>query len=218
MVRTRSERAHGEVLEAAANLFAERGIDATSMDAIAAQSGVSKATIYKHWPDKDKLALEVLSYVHGLNEEHPVFDSPDLRADLIAQLTYDPAEDRREMKERIQPHLMAYSVRNQKFGQAWRALILDRQRSAIRGILERGVMRRQLETSLNFDTAIALLFGPILYSYIFMSPTKTTKPPRDFVEQVVDAFMRVPVVQTTAAKRTVAVAARARKQGVITKD
>ena len=36
-------------------LFSERGIDATSMDAIAETSGVSKATIYKHWQDKDAL-------------------------------------------------------------------------------------------------------------------------------------------------------------------
>ena len=59
-------------------LFAERGIDATSMDAIAEASGVSKATIYKHWPDKDALCLEVMGYLHGLDEEPPVFDSGEL--------------------------------------------------------------------------------------------------------------------------------------------
>ena len=53
MGRPRSEQAHVRVLEAAAGLFADQGIDATSMDAIAEASGVSKATIYKHWPDKE---------------------------------------------------------------------------------------------------------------------------------------------------------------------
>ena len=48
MPRTRSADAHRKVLDAALELFAERGIDATSMDAIAEASGVSKATIYKH--------------------------------------------------------------------------------------------------------------------------------------------------------------------------
>jgi AcrR family transcriptional regulator len=190
MVRPRSARAHREVLEAAATLFAERGIDATSMDSIAASSGVSKATIYKHWPDKDKLALEVLSHIHGLNEEQPVFDSGSVRADLISQLTYQPAEDRTEMKERIMPHLMAYSVRNHEFGRAWRALVIDRQRSAIRAILERGVKQRQLDCQLNVDLGIALLFGPILYQHIFLSPTKVSKPPLEFVAQIVDAFLR----------------------------
>ena len=56
MTRGLSERAHQKVLEAATELFAQRGIDGTSLDAIAAASGVSKATIYKHWMDKEALA------------------------------------------------------------------------------------------------------------------------------------------------------------------
>jgi AcrR family transcriptional regulator len=51
-------------------MFADQGIDSTSMDAIASAFRVSKATIYKHWPEKDKLALEVLSYLHGIDEEY----------------------------------------------------------------------------------------------------------------------------------------------------
>ncbi|HMV48309.1 MAG TPA: helix-turn-helix domain-containing protein, partial [Blastocatellia bacterium] len=61
MARPRSAQAHEQVLEAALRLFAERGIDATSMDAIAEASGVSKATIYKHWADKNTLCLEALA-------------------------------------------------------------------------------------------------------------------------------------------------------------
>jgi AcrR family transcriptional regulator len=190
MARPRSVRAHLEVLEAAAHLFTERGIDATSMDAIAAASGVSKATIYKHWPNKDRLALEVLCHVHGLDEKQPVFDSGDVRADLIAQMTYQPAEDRTEMKERMMPHLMAYSVRHQEFGRAWRERVIDRQRSAIRVILEHGVKQRKLDRAMDLELGIALLFGPVLYAHIFLSPTKVMKPSPEFVERVVDAFLR----------------------------
>ena len=125
MGRPRSVRAHDAVVAAAIDLFAERGIDATSMDAIAAASGVSKATIYKHWPDKDALCLEVLGYVHGLDEKPPVFDSGDFRTDLIDQLRYQPAANRKEMKDKIWPHLMAYSARNRAFGDAWRAKVLE---------------------------------------------------------------------------------------------
>jgi AcrR family transcriptional regulator len=60
MARGLSERANQNVLETAAELFADPGIDGTSMDAIAVASGVSKATIYKHWADKEALCLEVL--------------------------------------------------------------------------------------------------------------------------------------------------------------
>ena len=57
MARSRSPQAHDKVLRAALDLFSERGIEATSMDAIAQHSGVSKATIYNHWPDKGDLLM-----------------------------------------------------------------------------------------------------------------------------------------------------------------
>src|SRR5215469_11518096 len=116
MARTRSPQAHKKVIDAAVSLFSERGIEATSMDAIAEASGVSKATIYKHWPDKDSLCLEVMGFVHGLDEERPAFDSADFRADLIAQLQYQPAADRQAMRDKLTPQMIAYAARNAALG------------------------------------------------------------------------------------------------------
>lgn len=189
MGRPRSASAHRQVLDAAANLFADRGIDATSMDGIAAASGVSKATIYKHWPDKEKLALEVLSYVHGLDKEVPVFNSGDTRADLIAQLNYQPAPDRSEIRERFMPHVIAYSAHNRVFGAAWRKTVVEKQRGALGKILERGVKGRQLVQNLDSDLGIAILVGPMIYRRIFQnSPGELA--PLNFAEQVVDAFWK----------------------------
>src|SRR4030095_12163988 len=83
--RPRSARAHRSVLDATVALFAERGIDGTSMDAIARASAVSKATIYKHWPNKDALALEMLDHLHRLD------DWPDTQSrDVVPALTRPP--------------------------------------------------------------------------------------------------------------------------------
>ncbi|HLH33245.1 MAG TPA: TetR/AcrR family transcriptional regulator [Alloacidobacterium sp.] len=188
MARPRSITAHRNVLEAALNLFAERGIDATSMDAIADASGVSKATIYKHWRDKDKLCLEVLSYLHGVDEEPPVFDSGDLRADLIAQLNYQPTIHREEMKERIMPHLIAYSARNRAFGDQWRARVLERPRTQLRDMLKRGMQRGKLVKSLNPEIGITLLIGPMLYRHIFENRFGG-KLPANLAAHVVDTFL-----------------------------
>ncbi len=160
MARPRSILAHRQVLDAATKLFADQGIDATSMDGIAAASGVSKATIYKHWPEKDKLALEVLSYVHGRNKDVPVFNSGDTRADLIAQLNYQPTPDRTEIKERLMPHVIAYSARNRVFGAAWRKTVVQKQRAALGKILERGVKERELSHDLDCDLSIAHVSRP----------------------------------------------------------
>jgi AcrR family transcriptional regulator len=188
MARPRSITAHRNVLEAALNLFAERGIDATSMDAIAEASGVSKATIYKHWRDKDKLCLEVLGYLHGVDEEPPVFDSGDLRADLIAQLNYQPTVHRKEMKERIMPHLIAYSARNRAFGDQWRARVLERPRTQLRDMLKSGMQRGKLVKSLDPEIGITLLIGPMLYRHIFENRFGG-KLPANLATHVVDTFL-----------------------------
>lgn len=40
------------IIDAAQTLFSERGIEGASIEAIAAASGVSKVTVYSHFPDK----------------------------------------------------------------------------------------------------------------------------------------------------------------------
>jgi AcrR family transcriptional regulator len=189
MARPRSILAHRQVLDAAMKLFADQGIDATSMDGIAAASGVSKATIYKHWPDKDKLALEVLSYVHGGDKNVPVFNSGNTRADLIAQLNYQPTPDRSEIKERLMPHVIAYSARNRVFGAAWRKTVVQKQRAALGKILERGVKQRQLSPNLDCDLSIAMLVGPVFYRRIFLN-SSSGRAPVNFAEHVVEAFWK----------------------------
>ena len=188
MARPRSAQAHRKVLEAAAKLFSESGIDSTSMDAIAEASGVSKATIYKHWPDKDSLCLEVMGYLHGLDEERPVFDSGDFRADLIAELRYQPAQDRKVLRERIMPHLIAYASRNQTFGMAWRSRVLEPARAAMRNILKRGEAKGVLKAGIDPEVGIALLLGPMIYRHVFTSKFGG-KAPKELEVHVAEAFL-----------------------------
>lgn len=188
MARTRSAEAHQRVLEAAAELFAGRGIDATSMDAIAETSGVSKATIYKHWPDKDSLCLEVLGYVHGLDEERPKFESGNYRTDMVARLMYEPAANRKDLKEKLWPHLVAYSAKNQAFGHAWRARVMEPARQGVAEMLQRGQREGVLRKGIDKEMAAALLLGPLMYRHVFLK--NQAKPSlKSLAPQVVDGFL-----------------------------
>lgn len=189
MARPRSALAHRKVLHAAVELFSERGIEATSMDAIAEASGVSKATIYKHWPDKDSLCLEVMGYLHGLDEERPVFDSGDFRADLIAQLEYQPAPERQGLREKMAPQMIAYASRNEKLGTAWRARVMEPARAGIAEMLKAGERRGILRPGIDPEAAIAMLLGPLIFRHVF-SRKAGRKGPKDLEVQVADAFLR----------------------------
>jgi len=54
------QRKHDAIAAAALVLFARDGYERTSVDAIAAEAGVSKRTVYSHYGDKENLFLQVL--------------------------------------------------------------------------------------------------------------------------------------------------------------
>ena len=56
--RPRSEQSRAAVLRATSELLHEVGAQAMTTEEIAARSGVSKATIYKWWPNKYAVAVE----------------------------------------------------------------------------------------------------------------------------------------------------------------
>jgi TetR/AcrR family transcriptional regulator, regulator of autoinduction and epiphytic fitness len=80
-----TDRKHAAILDAAVAEFRAAGFEATTMDRIAAAAGVSKRTVYNHFPSKDALFLRILEemFARGVG-------GPDLayRADrpLRAQL------------------------------------------------------------------------------------------------------------------------------------
>lgn len=62
----RPSAARDRILDAAFALFYARGIRAVGVDLIIAESGVAKATFYKHFPAKDDLVVAYLDKVDGV--------------------------------------------------------------------------------------------------------------------------------------------------------
>jgi AcrR family transcriptional regulator len=186
MARTRSAIAHQKVLSAALELVAERGVNATSMDAIAQKSGVSKATIYKHWADKDALLLDIMAEVHGLHAR-PVFDSGNTREDMIAVLSYKPRE-MADLRERLMPQFIAYSASNVTFGTAWRNMVMEPPRRELKHLMKLGIGKGELSPDLDLDLALAMLLGPMIYWHVFLR--RTAEEPRALAEGILEGFWR----------------------------
>src|ERR1700761_2702382 len=155
MTRSRSQSAHDRVLRAALDLFAERGIEATSMDSIAQVSGVSKATIYNHWANKEALLIEVMLFLNGLDRERDEVDSGDICRDLAAILSRRPPNEFDATRDRIMPSLIAYSAVHPEFGEAWRHRVMEPPRKSLKRILRRAMQRGLLPTDLNLDHSMA---------------------------------------------------------------
>lgn len=199
MARTRSSQAHNKVFRAALSLFGERGIDATSMDAIARASGVSKATIYNHWADKEALLLEVMDRVHGIGRDAKKIDGGDPLQDLIHVLTRQPPAEFARERARLTPTLIAYSATHQEFGRAWRHRVMQPARDALREILQSAIRRGLLRT-VDMDVALALLLGPLLYHHIFQH--ERASKPVEMGSQVAEAFWRAFAIPQSVQRET----------------
>jgi TetR/AcrR family transcriptional repressor of mexJK operon len=75
------------ILEAAKDLFTERGYAGVSMDAIAQAAGVSKLTVYNHFEDKQALFLAAVKAKCEAQMPHEIFEHPaegPVREQLLA--------------------------------------------------------------------------------------------------------------------------------------
>jgi len=87
-LRDRKKRAtRARILESAAELFVERGVDGATMAAIAERAGISRPSVFNYFPTKDAL---LIALVHGINDrtrEVLAATEPDADTDAATALT-----------------------------------------------------------------------------------------------------------------------------------
>ena len=76
--RADAARNRRRILEAAEKLFAENGVSCTSMDAIAAEAGVGKGTLFRRFGDRASLARALLSERDSAFQEAFIRGAPPL--------------------------------------------------------------------------------------------------------------------------------------------
>src|ERR1700744_3226496 len=78
--RPRSEERRDAVLKAAMELMQEDDLRRASVDRISERSGVSKATIYKWWPNRTAVAID--AFLHQMMADAPVPDTGSAAEDF----------------------------------------------------------------------------------------------------------------------------------------
>jgi AcrR family transcriptional regulator len=78
--RPRDPSRDGVIRAAILRLLADVGYGALTMDAVAAQAGVGKATIYRRWRTKEDLVVDTIAELHHMGAATP--DTGSLEGDL----------------------------------------------------------------------------------------------------------------------------------------
>lgn len=104
MVRSRQEELTDSVLEAASNLFAEKGFHETSTDELASRLGISKPTLYKYGSSKAAILQAIVRRNHkrALEEATRIADTKAPPLDQLRELfrfhTHFAIEHRHEVR------------------------------------------------------------------------------------------------------------------------
>ncbi len=159
--RPRSEGLRRTILEAAAELLDQRGVEGTTVEAVAERAGVGKQTIYRRWPTRAAVLVEAFLAAHGPDVVRP--DSGSLRRDLrdLICAVSDSADN--ATLRRTVAGLVAAGNADPEVGRLFQERFVAATRASLRTVLERAAERGELDAETSLELVIDQLLGPVWY-------------------------------------------------------
>lgn len=176
--RPRNPEADKAILDAALELLIERGVEATSIEHIAKRAGVTRATVYRRYPDKTQLLIAAIESSYGnpprvpdiRNVEEMIFGWSQVlsipRIRRLLRRLYGLVDDYPELKE-------AYD----------NSLGKPREQARI-DVLERARDRGQLPPDADADIILQMLTGAVFYHLEHYPDTSTPQDLNRFLRAV----------------------------------
>lgn len=152
-------------------------------DEIATRAGVSKATIYKWWPNKYAVAVE--AFLSEMAKESPDPDTGSAEEDF-RQALRGLIRFYRSKNGRAYAQLIGEAQFDPQIGKELREHLVSSRRELVRAILDRGVARGELRPDVDSEAAIDLIFGPAMYRLV----AGHAPLDRNAADAIVDAAMR----------------------------
>jgi AcrR family transcriptional regulator len=173
----RIERSKTKVLEAAADILANQGASAATIERIATQAGVARTTVYRHWDSLGKLLMDAFEMQASAAPETP--QTSDLRKTLLSLLEELAWALTKSKRANMLPALIDAAERNSDVA-ALQSRHTEMRRKPIRDAIRRAVKQGELPSSIDIETALDQLSGPLFYRRLITHRPLT----RDFLEKV----------------------------------
>lgn len=180
--RPRSELARRSILAAVQALIEHGGYEAATIEAVAARSGVAKTTIYRWWPNRAALVVDLL--VEVASRAAPPTGTGEPLAELrhALQLVGRAAEG---MSGRLLIALLGEAERDPDIRTALRERLFKPRRKATAAAIRRAQAAGLLRSDIPPVAAGDLLYGPMFYrKFIRFEPVT-----KGFVDQAFECVM-----------------------------
>ncbi|MER5885161.1 TetR/AcrR family transcriptional regulator [Streptomyces sp. NPDC001941] len=182
--RPRSEAVEQAILEGAIKLL-EEGVPLAdvSIERIARTAGVGKATIYRRWPGKEALFVDLL---RSIEPTEPPLPGTSVREDLIVLLQ---ALRRRGLAKRSSALLHNVFAQMQSYPTLWDAYhrtVIEPRRKLSLDVLRRGVETGEIRGDVDIELVNDLFTGPMLVRTV-IRPVGPIE--EDLPERIVDSVL-----------------------------
>ncbi|MEE1939910.1 TetR/AcrR family transcriptional regulator [Streptomyces sp. TRM 70361] len=158
--RPRSAAVDRAIVDAVLRLL-ERGsgVDALSMEGIAREAGVGKATVYRRWPGKDALLLDVM---RALDEPLTELPGKSVRDDLVEVLERLRRRGLAKRDSALLRTMMGHFHSHPRLWQAYHDTVVRARHEQLYAVLRRGMERGEIRSDLEVELLGDLFLGPML--------------------------------------------------------
>lgn len=158
--RPRSQASKASILDAVWKLLKTQTLKDLSIEAIARESKVGKATIYRWWSSKEVLAMDAfVEHVLPITpfpEDLSAYEAISMQmSSLINAFSGDYGS--------IVAQLIAAGQSEPNVLASYRERFLDERRTAAKAIIEKGIECGEFDPKLDLELAVDILYGPIYF-------------------------------------------------------
>src|SRR5271157_1434291 len=161
--RPRSEHSRQAILRSTLHLLQRTSFPDLTIEAIAADAGVGKATVYRWWPNKGALVVDAFASVTEKKLHFP--DTGSVYRDMSLQMNQFLGI-LRTRRGRIVAALLGAGQSDPDLLQAFRERFLRPRRQEAYKTLRRGIERGELPENLDLDLVLDILYGAIYMRFL----------------------------------------------------
>lgn len=179
----RRTKTREKVLRAAGEILSREGYSRLTMERVAAESGVAKTTLYRRWPTKAALCMEL--YLDVAGRELHVPDTGDVSRDLRQIANAVVHLQTRTVAGPALIGLIAEAQINPDTRGAFLKEFAERRREVTRKVLRRAIERGEIHADTDIDLVIDALGGAVTFRLLQGHAPLTTK----FTETLVNLVL-----------------------------
>ncbi|MBB5850180.1 TetR/AcrR family transcriptional regulator [Amycolatopsis umgeniensis] len=176
--RPRSREADAAILETALELLIESGATATSIEQVARRAGVTRATVYRRFPDKTRLLIAALEAAYGDPPPIPEIADVEQLVKSWATVVADPRQ--RRLLRRVYGAIEDLP----ELAKAYQDLFGKDRDQARRDVFARARDSGHLPAGVDLEVLLDLLTGAIWQHLATRPDTCTPAETEDFLRDV----------------------------------